>query len=103
MAIFGKSIFYLACFSCDLILIEHRNKHMVTFVLTIGTHCNSLTSDRHFDSSKKKKTREKVRHAENILPVRSFPHVTDVTSGQKTPLGRILRNFLLRMHITDFR
>jgi hypothetical protein len=40
IAIFGQSIFYLACFSCDLILIEHRNKHIVTFFLTIGTHCN---------------------------------------------------------------
>ena len=48
IAIFGQSIFYLACFSCDLILIEHRNKHTVTFFGTIGTHCNFLTSDRHF-------------------------------------------------------
>ena len=31
MAIFGQSIFYLACFNCDLILIEHRNKRIVTF------------------------------------------------------------------------
>jgi hypothetical protein len=48
MAIFGQSIFYLVCFNCDLILIEHRYKHIVTFFLTIGTHCNFLTSDRHF-------------------------------------------------------
>jgi hypothetical protein len=43
-----QNIFYLACFNCDLILIEHRNKHIVTFFWTIGTHCNFLISDRHF-------------------------------------------------------
>ena len=48
IAIFGQSIFYLVCFNCDLILIEHKNKHIVTFFLTIGTHCNFLTSDKHF-------------------------------------------------------
>ena len=48
IAMFGQSIFYLTCFSCDLILIEHRNKHIVTFFWTIGTHCNFLTSDRQF-------------------------------------------------------
>ena len=48
IAMFGQSIFYLACFNCDLILIEHRNKHIVTFFWTIGTHCNFLISDRHF-------------------------------------------------------
>ena len=48
IAIFGQSIFYLACFSCDIILIEHRNKHIVAFVGTIDTHCNFLTSDKHF-------------------------------------------------------
>ena len=31
IAIFGQSIFYLACFNCELILIEHRNKHIATF------------------------------------------------------------------------
>ena len=34
------------------------------------------------------------------LPVR---HVTDVTSGEKAPLGRILRNLRLRMHRKYFR
>ena len=48
IAMFVQSIFYLAYFSCDLILIEHRNKHTVTFFGTIGTHRNFLTSDRHF-------------------------------------------------------
>ena len=46
IAIFGQSMFYLLCFNCDLILIEHRNKHIVTFFLHlpwIGTHCNFLT------------------------------------------------------------
>jgi hypothetical protein len=38
ITIFGQSIFYLGCFNCDLILIEHRNKHIVTFFWTIGTH-----------------------------------------------------------------
>jgi hypothetical protein len=41
-------MFYLVCFNCDLILIEHRNKHIVTFFWTIGTHCNLLTSDWQF-------------------------------------------------------
>ena len=46
IAIFGQSMFYLVCFNCDLILIEHRNKHIVTFfwhLPWIGTHCNFLT------------------------------------------------------------
>jgi hypothetical protein len=47
IAIFGQSIFYLECFNCDLILIEHRNKHIVSFFWTIGTHCSFLSSDRH--------------------------------------------------------
>jgi hypothetical protein len=29
-------MFYLVCFNCDLILIEHRNKHIVTFFWTIA-------------------------------------------------------------------
>ena len=32
IAIFGQSMFYLVCFNCDLILIENRNKHIVTFL-----------------------------------------------------------------------
>jgi hypothetical protein len=40
----------------------------------------------------RKKTRGKTGHAQNILPVRT-------TSGSHViPLGRILRNFRLRMH-----
>jgi hypothetical protein len=38
------------------------------------------------------------------LPDRaSSSHVTDVTSGQKVPLGRMWRNFRLRMRIAYFR
>ena len=45
-------------------------------------------------TSTKKKARGKAGHAQNILPdrtssghVTSGSHVTDVTSGQKAPLG----------------
>ena len=41
-------LFSVLKFNFDLILIEHRNKHIVTFFWTTGTHCNFLTSDRHF-------------------------------------------------------
>ena len=52
----------------------------------------------------RKKAREKAGHAQNLLPDRNtFGHVTDVTSGQKTPLGRIWCNFRLRMRIAYFR
>ena len=39
---FGQSMFYLVCFNCDLILIEHRNKHIVTFFLTIALNWYTL-------------------------------------------------------------
>jgi hypothetical protein len=38
--------FLFSCFNCDLILIEHRNKHIVTFFGQLA-HTNFLTSDRH--------------------------------------------------------
>jgi hypothetical protein len=51
----------------------------------------------------RKKRGEKAWHAQNLLLDRaSSSHVT-VTSGQKTPLGRIWRNFRLRMRRTYFR
>ena len=42
IAIFGQSMFYLVCFNCDLILIEHRNKHIVTFFLIIALNWYTL-------------------------------------------------------------
>jgi hypothetical protein len=46
----------------------------------------------YFTTTKKKEG--ETGHAQNILPDRSSSdHVTNVTSGQKAPLGRILRNF----------
>ena len=42
IAILGQSMFYLVCFNCDLILIEHRNKHIVTFFLTIALNWYTL-------------------------------------------------------------
>jgi hypothetical protein len=52
---------------------------------------------------------EKTGHMQNILPVRAtsgqgfFRSRDFVTSGQKTPLGWILRNFRLRMRRAYFR
>ena len=55
-----------------------------------------------FTTTKKKE--EETGHAQNILPDRaSSGYVTNVTSGQKAPLGRILRNFRLSMRRTYFR
>jgi hypothetical protein len=86
IAIFGQSMFYLACFNCDLILIEHRNKHIVTFFWTIGTHCNFLTIDRHFgckvvlsasflksDTGKNYKTSKKT---DKVIPTCLFMQMT---------------------------
>ena len=63
-----------------------------------------------FCATTKKKAREKAGHAQNILPDRAYSglvisgsHVTDVTSGQKAPLGRILRNFRLLMRRAYFQ
>ena len=56
----------------------------------------------YFTTTKKKEG--ETGHALNILPDRSSSdHVTNVTSGQKAPLGRILRNFRLSMRRTYFR
>jgi hypothetical protein len=57
----------------------------------------------------RKKRGEKAGHAQNILQDSATSgqatsgHVTDVTSGQKAPLGRILCNYRLRMRRTYFR
>ena len=57
----------------------------------------------------KKKTWEKARHAQDLLPVRAtsgqglFRLRDFVTSGQKAPLWRIWRHFRLRMRRTYFR
>jgi hypothetical protein len=63
-----------------------------------------------FCTTTKKKSREKDGHTQNILSDRAYSghvtsgsHVTYVTSGQKAPLGRILRNFRLFMRITYFQ
>jgi hypothetical protein len=59
--------------------------------------------------SSRKKNAEKIRAYAEHTSVRavsyraSSGHVTHVTSGQKAPLGRILRNFRLCMHIAYFR
>ena len=50
------------------------------------------------------KTRGEAGHAQNILPVRgSSGHVTLSHPVKKAPLGRILRNLLLRLRRTYFR
>ena len=57
----------------------------------------------------KEKNAGKTGHAQNILPVRAisrqglFRSRDFDTSGQKAPLGWILRNFRLRMRRTYFR
>ena len=61
-----------------------------------------VTSGSHVTTTKKK-AREKAGYAQNIISDRaSSGQVTDVTSGQKTTLGQILRNFRLSMHRTYF-
>ena len=70
---------------------------------------SDLRQPCYYCTTTKKKAREKSEHAQNILPDRAtsgqvlFRSRDFVTSGQKAPLGRILCNFLLRMHITYFR
>ena len=67
-----------------------------------------VTSGSHITTTKKK-TRGKAGHEQNILPFMAtsgqgvFRLRDFVTSGKKAPLGRIWRNFRLRMHRTYFR
>ena len=67
-----------------------------------------MTFHSHVTTTKKK-AREKPRHAQNLLPGMAtsgqglFRSRDFVTSGQKVPLGRIWRNFRLRMRRTYFR
>ena len=68
----------------------------------------SITSGSHVTTTKKK-AREKSGHAQNLLPIGTasrqglFRSRDFVTSGQKAILGRIWRNFRLRMRRTYFR
>ena len=59
-----------------------------------------VTSGSHVTTTKKK-VREKTEHAQNLLRSGSLADRASsgdvTTSGQKAPLGRILRNFRLRM------
>ena len=80
------------------------------FTMVIGRGRRREHPKPTFCTTTKKKAREKAGHAQNILPCRtcsghviSGSHVTDVTSCEKTPLGRTLRNFRLRMRRTYFR
>jgi hypothetical protein len=63
-----------------------------------GVKWPSGTSGSH-GTTTKKKAREKAGHAQSLLPVRA----TSGHFGQKALLGRIWRNFRLRMRITYFR
>jgi hypothetical protein len=66
------------------------------FPMVIGRRRLREHPQSTFCTTTKKRAREKTGHAQNILSVRAASG--DVTSGQKAPLGRILRNFRLHMH-----
>jgi hypothetical protein len=72
-------------------------------LVTSGSHGTTVLVLRE------KKTRGKPGHAQSILPVRAtsgqglFRSRDFATSGQKAPLGRILRNLRLRMRRSYFR
>ena len=86
-----------------------RRTYFRTGLLLMTLFWRHFRSKLYYYASKKKKTRKKSGHAQNILPVRAtsghglFRLRDFFTSGQKSPLGRILRNFRLHMRMTLFR
>ena len=78
--------------------------HVHTKSTPKGVKRPSVTSGSHGTTTKKKNAGEKAGHVQNILPVRTASgHATLSLPVKKTPLGRILRNFMLRMRRTYFR